>query len=392
MCDLFDQLFLLYLRMITAAVVLMKNKSKDKHNNFPIYIKLTLDRKVSYINTSHKCKEDEWLVKTSSIKSSVPNAITHNGDIRRQYGRIDKIIMDHRYDELALSLIKLKELINDEGESVKKFRDFATTAIAKLRKTIQESTCRQYDYELSKMDEYKTNVALKDITKEWLEKYETHMKESRHNQVNTVWKTMKMVRKMMNMALVDKIIRPDQYPFGKGGYRLNFEESLRTYLTMEEVDRITDTLHELPRTVADVGWSFVLCCYCGLRYGDAANFDFDKMIVNNHIILVTEKTSTVVSIKIHTRLAKAIEQARLPHKIQCNQVTNRYLKIIADKATIDKVVTFHVARHTFGVECANLGIPIEVVQKLLGHEDIKTTAIYYKIINTTVDREMDKWN
>jgi site-specific recombinase XerD len=38
-----------------------------------------------------------------------------------------------------------------------------------------------------------------------------------------------------------------------------------------------------------------------------------------------------------------------------------------------------------------LGIPIEVIQKVLGHKDLKTTAIYAKIRDGLKEKEMQKW-
>jgi site-specific recombinase XerD len=50
-----------------------------------------------------------------------------------------------------------------------------------------------------------------------------------------------------------------------------------------------------------------------------------------------------------------------------------------------------MGRHSFAVNSASLGIPIEVVSKLLGHSSIRTTQIYYKLTDTKVDEWMDKW-
>jgi site-specific recombinase XerD len=73
-----------------------------------------------------------------------------------------------------------------------------------------------------------------------------------------------------------------------------------------------------------------------------------------------------------------------------NQKINFHLKTIGNTVGIQKTITHHVARHTFATRALNRGIPIEVVQKLLGHTDLKTTQIYAKMLTSTVVKEMEK--
>ena len=135
---------------------------------------------------------------------------------------------------------------------------------------------------------------------------------------------------------------------------------------------------------------FLFACYTGLRYSDVKNFDPAKHIQNGRIILHTTKTGEVVSISTSSRAKSILEQyPKAP--IYSNQKCNQYLKAIAHICGIDKRLTFHTARHTFAVQCANLGISQEVTSKLLGHSDLRTTGIYYKIVNERIDREMEKW-
>ena len=85
-----------------------------------------------------------------------------------------------------------------------------------------------------------------------------------------------------------------------------------------------------------------------------------------------------------------------------NQKMNEYLKVIGEKALINdivevftyknnqsvseeiekyKLITCHSARHTFATQSLSRGVPIEVVQQLMGHSDIKTTQIYAKLVD-----------
>lgn len=54
---------------------------------------------------------------------------------------------------------------------------------------------------------------------------------------------------------------------------------------------------------------------------------------------------------------------------------NKYLKRVANIAGIDKKVTMHIARQTFGNISGDL-IPIQMLQKLYRHTSITTTVNY----------------
>ncbi len=68
---------------------------------------------------------------------------------------------------------------------------------------------------------------------------------------------------------------------------------------------------------------------------------------------------------------------------------NEYLKEIAALCGINKTLTTHIARHTFGttVMLAN-GIRIEHVSKMMGHTKISMTRHYAKILDQSVANDM----
>ncbi len=62
---------------------------------------------------------------------------------------------------------------------------------------------------------------------------------------------------------------------------------------------------------------------------------------------------------------------------------------MADICSIEKNLTFHLARHTFAttVTLSN-GVPIESVSKMLGHTKITTTQVYAKVIERKLSEDM----
>lgn len=79
-------------------------------------------------------------------------------------------------------------------------------------------------------------------------------------------------------------------------------------------------------------------------------------------------------------------------KVYSNQKMNDYLKAALYRAGINREITFHCSRHTFATISLNINIPLNVVSKLLGHKDIKTTEIYARLLDETKTIEMKKWD
>jgi site-specific recombinase XerD len=57
---------------------------------------------------------------------------------------------------------------------------------------------------------------------------------------------------------------------------------------------------------------------------------------------------------------------------------------------LHKSLTFHIARHSFATPALSHGVPIEDVARMLGHEDIRTTQIYAKILKSTLNEYSTK--
>ncbi|MDO7173754.1 tyrosine-type recombinase/integrase [Mariniflexile sp. AS56] len=54
---------------------------------------------------------------------------------------------------------------------------------------------------------------------------------------------------------------------------------------------------------------------------------------------------------------------------------NRRIEIVAEKGGIDKKISMHIARHSFG-NISGDKLPIQMLQKLYRHSSVTTTILY----------------
>lgn len=208
-------------------------------------------------------------------------------------------------------------------------------------------------------------------------------------EANTIQKHHSRFRTILIKAQKESLL--DKNPYFH--FKLKKSKSKRTFLTQGELDAIIGLDLAQNLSLDRVRDLFIFSVYTGLRFDDAQSLTKNEIQLNEsgklEIALSQKKTGEFVKIPILNPAKEIIEKydhvtaidgkGRVLPKLT-NQKTNAYLKVIADLAGINKILTHHVARHTCAttILLAN-EIPIEAVSGWLGHTNIKTTQIYAKI-------------
>ena len=167
----------------------------------------------------------------------------------------------------------------------------------------------------------------------------------------------------------------------------------------KHIERLTLTeLRALANTECkyeDLKNGFLFSCFTGLRISDIRNLKFSN-IKGHRVQIVQKKTNTDVDIKMHETAIKILAQQRkakvdkfifhIPH----GGKTSKRLKEWRLSAGIEKKITFHCSRHTFGCLLVENGEDVFTVKQMMTHKDIKTTLQYVEKVDTKKDEAIDK--
>lgn len=179
----------------------------------------------------------------------------------------------------------------------------------------------------------------------------------------------------------------------------------RRELTVEELARVISPLEGEMKTLFAIG------IYTGLRLGDCVRLEWGRIdLVRGFIILAphkTEKHGTIVKIPVSPILARILEETppsrrRGPvipgilaeYTREPSAFSSRIQRLFRDagiKTSADTgrprravEVGFHSLRHTFVSLSANAGIPLAVVQSIVGHTSARMTEHYFHVADTSL--------
>ncbi len=137
---------------------------------------------------------------------------------------------------------------------------------------------------------------------------------------------------------------------------------------------------------------------CGLRVPEALNLkrqdlDFKGRIIHirnskggkDRLVPIPVKLSNKLS--FYLRLRDDENPYVLPSRRGgrlCIKSAQEIVKAAARKAGIRKSISLHTLRHSFATHLLEQGVRIRIIQRLLGHKDIKTTQVSTQLLKSVV--------
>ncbi|MEW5842313.1 MAG: tyrosine-type recombinase/integrase [Bacteroidota bacterium] len=160
-----------------------------------------------------------------------------------------------------------------------------------------------------------------------------------------------------------------------------------------EIDFLKLIESEKNSTLKDL---FLLDFYTGLRLSEIQSLAWENVFLNEKYLIIGSKTFCTKSKKVRrvplcekaTRLLESkipkiykaegrnfvfLKSNSFPYSTSC--ISRKFKKHLRG-AGYDENFSFHSIRHSTASNLARLGVPIPIIQEILGHGDIKTTMIY----------------
>ena len=349
-----------------------------------VELEISYKGKRKWISTGIRVRPVNW--KTDKGVVGLPNSQESNMRISHCENIVKRHLHQLMIDQKPFSWKELDRAIESMDDK-KSFTLFVKERV-ETRKDIKESTRRNHRKFQKAMEDFNVICRFDDLTKANIEKYDQWLRSRKDYCQSTIASYHKYMKVYINDAIKMELIQKNPYD----GYKVNQGKSrIRKYLTPEELVKIESCV--LPtQSLNKVRDVFIFQCYTGLSYSDLKRFDFRNVIVRNGrnvVHDVRQKTGEDYYIVLLPKAMSVLQKYDFILPVMTNEQYNMRLKLVAEYAKVLKNLTSHMGRHTYATHCLNSGVQIEVLAQMLGHSDIKTTQIYAKLINLTVEDSYD---
>lgn len=201
-------------------------------------------------------------------------------------------------------------------------------------------------------------------------------------------------KKMLKQAYRQRVLKENVLDFVKR--KVKGKAKKKDILTLTELKKLSSTTIES----SEVRRAFLFCSVTGLRWIDVKALTWDNIdLANKQMLLTQSKTDSEVIIPLNDTALKllGIPEVKQPksqkkgfsYPIKKDLIftlpsangANKTVKAWVKRAKIDKHITWHNARHSFGTNLIFNEVDVLTTSKLLGHTSMKHTQRYVDASN-----------
>lgn len=399
----------------TISVICYKYKVLG-NGEHPIMLRVSKDGKRSLKSLGVSVKAKHWDFKKNQPKTNCPNKELIQQIILNAQSEYNQKVLKKSLDKEEFTA---DSLINEQAPQIKAqtVEEFYQTLIADLKDKGRIGNSYAYLNSYNSLKSFnrgkKLTYTFSHIDLNFLRAFEDWMQQ-KGNKETTMSFQFRTLRAIIKRAIESHVVSPDKNPFESFKVSKFNTKTQKRALSKEEIMMIVNSNAEVGSRREFARDIFTFSYFCGgISFVDIANLTMDN-IQDDRLIYHRQKTNGAINLKLsqqaialiskyeHHRLLSGylfpilntkrhitpMQKNNRVHKI-CAQV-NGELKSLAKDLKITADVTTYVARHSFATVLKKSGVNIGIISEALGHQDIKTTAIYLsKFDNEQIDEALN---
>lgn len=396
---------------IMATIQAMLMNKPNSRLMYPIAIRMTKDRRRAYIFIGQYVEKRDWDKRNCLVRKSHPDAMSINQLILSKLSEANRRLLNAESESKYQSVKTVKTSIVRQERF-----DFFCAVQIQIDRIKERGQFHQADVVRQRMNRFKDfakadKLHFNEITVDLLKRFEAYLINDIKLAHRTVVNYMIAIRTIYNIAIGEKWAEHNFYPFGRGGYTIKILESQKMGLSIEEVQLLESVEDISPAQRHALNVWLISFYFAGIRVGDLLQLKWSDFI-DNRLRYRMGKNQKLVSLKIPRKVEHLLaiykedrnsdlvfKELRMvnfndPRQLRTRIKTatrnfNRRLIMIAEKVGIEKKLSMHIARHSFGNISGNK-IPIQMLQKLYRHSSVTTTIMYQSnFMQDDVDNALD---
>ncbi len=382
----------------TFAVDIIIRRNKTDKEKALIYARITVDGEAKEISLKESIAVAEWDSKTETVTGKSIRAKSINNAIAETRDGIKQKYRWMRSEEIDITAESVKqyylgEAIPQKGKQLLELLDYFSKI---FEDKLKHGGFKNYKTTVAYIKAFANQqfnnqpVYLKQIDMQFATDLEFYIRNQPLKEFdpclgNGVAKHIQRFKRIMNWAAEIKWIKINEIYH----YKCPVKKKHRKKLTMQEVLQL-ESKHFQDENLNYVRDLFIFSCYTSFAYIDVMTlteedfeFTMDGKIWCLKYRVKSDELQRVLMLKTATRILhkyrnkETSQERNTIFPFLSNQYVNRCLHIIQNACEITTPMTFHVARHTFAKTVAlKNGVPMETIQKIMGHTKITTTQIY----------------
>lgn len=248
----------------------------------------------------------------------------------------------------------------------------------KFNEVYSKKDVRMFISSLKKFKEFvlertgRTSIPAKLVTESLLQEFRDHL-ESCHTG-ETPHDYFSKLKRVINKAIKDGLFKNDPTSDIKNTRNA---AKIKDVLNFEELNILSQT----QLGDAEVKRAFLFSCVTGLRWCDVKELRWSG-IKNDYLSIIQAKTGKPAHINLNETAQKLIgnrgKSDELVFNLPSSTAANKWLKKWMENAKIEKNITWHCARHSFGTNIMYYDGDILSASKLLGHSSLTYTQRYVR--------------